>query len=77
MADGNKDTNFKRNKNKPQKLIYTEEKEGEKRSWKKNQIWKACTNLREYIGMAAMLFVCCGISFLLVQYPKLTPTVLQ
>lgn len=30
MADGNKDTNFRRNKNKPQKLIYSEE-EGEKK----------------------------------------------
>lgn len=39
MAEGNKDTNFKINKNKPQKLIYTEEEEGEKkRPMKKNQI---------------------------------------
>lgn len=30
MADGNKDKNVKRNKNKPQKLIYSEE-EGEKK----------------------------------------------
>lgn len=48
---------------------------------KKNQTWKACTNsrtnLREYIGMAALLSVCHGFSFLLVLYPKLTPTVLQ
>lgn len=39
MADGNKDKNVKRNKNKPQKLIYSEE-EGEKKRGlgEKNQI---------------------------------------
>lgn len=31
MADGNKDKNLKRNKNKPPKLIYTEEQEAEKK----------------------------------------------
>lgn len=37
MSDKNKDTNFKRNKNKPQKLIYTEEEEGEKKISRKKK----------------------------------------
>lgn len=60
MADGNKDKNVKRNKNKPQKLIYSEE-EGEKKRGlgEKNQIWKACTNLREYIGLSVVEILFC------------------
>lgn len=78
MADGNTVINLKRDKDQPQKLIYIEEEEGEKRDLGRQiQTWKIHTNLREYIGTVVMLSVCCGISFLLVQYPKLSSTVLQ
>lgn len=54
-----------------QKLIYIEEKEGEEKVRKKNQTQKLLINL--------VLWLCCicrGLSFSLVQYPKLSFTVL-
>lgn len=79
MADGNTVIHLKREENQPQKLIYVEEEEGEKkkRSRDKNSDLKNTYQFKSTLIQFAMLSICCGISFLPVQYSKLSSTVLQ